>query len=288
MKNIHIQKIVTFFIICILTITCTVSVTQAAARSTHVIIKNNTNHRMIGRKIRIKHGKGVTVPSRIDPGSTGEWRAESKGIATGTEGSVTYTLDGINGEAIFYWDNPFVGKNSASGSAPSGYKVDKIGDKGNNTLVFFSIHDANNPVSVCNGKWVIDRLGDHPEDKLDSFSKAVGMASTPLKNLGFGGWVNTGCQATAQGWAVRDAQYSTDGFWTIDVRLKEFIVGGRRLASNQQKFVRIEVEPNTPAHVKAKVRANQLIKFSGRVLIDTHHNEELIEVHPYNPITLAN
>lgn len=282
------RRVITFFLICILTLVCTVSTVNAAARSTHIIIKNNTNHRMIGTNIEIKHGKLTSKPPRtIEPGSIGEWGAESNGIATGTEGSVTYRLDGISGTSIFNWDNPFVGSNSANGSGSSGFKIDTIGNKGNRTLVFFSIHDANNPVSVCSAQWVIEHLGEHPENELDAVDKTLGLFSTPLKNLGFGGWVNTGCQASAKGWAVRDAQHSTDGFWTIDVKLQEFKIDGKNIPTNQQKFVRLEVEPNTPAHAKAKVKANQFIQFGGRVLIDTHHGDELIEVHPYDAIMLA-
>ncbi len=235
-----------------------------------------------------KHGIVTTKPPHTIPaGGVGDLRAESKGFATGTEGSVIYRLDGIGGNATFYWDNPFVGSNSASGSAPGGFKVEVIGDKGNRTLAFFSIHDADRPVAVCNGDWVVANLGTHAEDSLDDFDKSVGFLSTPLKRLGISGWVDTGCDASAQGWAVRDAQHSTDGFWTIDVKLAQFTTNGKSLPANQTQFVRIEVEPNTPAHAKAAVKANQFIRFDGHVLIDTHHGEELIEVHPWNPITLA-
>jgi hypothetical protein len=49
-------------------------------------------------------------------------------------------------------------------------------------------------------------------------------------------------------------------------------------------FVRIEVEPGTPAHHAANVGTGQFIRFSGPVLIDTHHGEKLIEVHPHDPM----
>jgi len=266
----------------------TASTATAAARSTHVIIKNNTDRTMTFVSGSTKHGiVSKKPPHTIPAGGVGDLRAESNGFATGTEGSVVYRLDGISGNATFYWDNPFVGSNSASGSAPGGLKVEVIGDKGNRTLAFFSIHDANHPVAVCNGDWVVGNLGTHPENSLDDFDKGIGFLSTPLKRLGISGWVDTGCEASALGWAVRDAQHSTDGFWTIDVKLSQFTSNGKSLPANQPRFVRIEVEPNTPAHNKAAVKANQFIQFDGHVLIDTHHGEELIEVHPWNPITLA-
>jgi len=54
--------------------------------------------------------------------------------------------------------------------------------------------------------------------------------------------------------------------------------------------VRIEVEPGTAAHGAAGAsppKANRYIRFSGHVLIDTHHGDELVEVHPTNAIAKA-
>ncbi len=58
---------------------------------------------------------------------------------------MNYRLEGVNGEAVFHWDNTFAGSNSADGSAPAGYRIEQIGDTGNRTLVFFSIHASNKP-----------------------------------------------------------------------------------------------------------------------------------------------
>jgi hypothetical protein len=242
-----------------------------------IFVSGKANHGIVSRK----------PPSRIPPAGTGELFAESKGVATGTEGRVTYRLEGIGGTAVFHWDNPFTGSNSADGSAPAGFSVQSIGDSGNRTLVFFSIHPGNRAAAICNPDWVIGHLGRHPEARLDPASRDIGFLTTPAKRLGFGGWVDTGCEASAKGWPVRDAQHSTDGFWTIDVKLQEFVIQGRKMAGNQPRWVRIEVEPKTPAHQKAGARTNQFISFHGHVLIDTHHGDELIEVHPFDVMTLA-
>ncbi len=285
------RRTLSFIFTCIFvvfSIIFTNSVAIAAARSVHVIIKNNTEHNMTFASGKAQHGIVTQKPPHsIPPGGIGELFAESNGFATGTEGSVTYGINGIGGTATFSWDNPFVGSNSANGSAPPGLKVEQIGNKGNRTLVFFSIHNANNPVAICNSEWVINHLGTHAENELDSFDRGIGFLTTPFKRLGIGGWVNTGCQASADGWPVHDAQHSNDGFWTIDVKLHQLTINGLTTPSNQQRFVRIEVEPNTAAHARAAVKANQFIRFDGVVLIDTHHGDELIEVHPQNPITLA-
>lgn len=264
------------------------SVALGAARSVRVVIKNDTDRVMTFVSGKAQHGIVTRKPpSQIPPSGVGELFAESNGIATGTEGRVTYQLAGVGGTAQFHWDNPFAGSNSADGSAPAGFKVEQIGDSGNRTLVFFTIHPANTQAARCNADWVISHLGQHAEDHLDGFDRDIGFLTTPFKRMGIGGWVDTGCEATAEGWPVRDAQHSTDGFWTIDVKLKKLVIQNRTFPANQLRFVRIEVEPKTPAHAKAAARANSFISFHGHVLIDTHHGDELIEVHPWDPITLA-
>lgn len=257
----------------------------SAARSVHVVIKNNTTHTMIFVSGGTQHGIVTRrPPSRISSGGIGELFAESNGVATGTEGSVTYRLDGVGGNAVFHWDNPFVGSNSISGSAPAAFKIEQIGDTGNRTLVFFSIHDANQPEARCNAAWVIAHLGKHAEAGLDDFDRGIGFLTTPFKRLGIGGWVNTGCEATVTGTPVRDGQHSSDDFWTIDVRLRSFTIMGMRMPTSRPLFVRVEVEPKTAAHATGAAKAKQPIKFQGLVLIDTHHGDELVEVHPSDPI----
>jgi hypothetical protein len=103
---------------------------DAAARSVQVITKNNTSRVMTVVSWKAKHGEITRQPSsRIPPSGTGALFAESHGIATGTEWWVKYRLDGVPGEVQFNWDNPFV-DNSASGSAPTGYAIEQVGDKG--------------------------------------------------------------------------------------------------------------------------------------------------------------
>jgi hypothetical protein len=258
----------------------------AAARSVRVIIKNDTTHTLTFVSGKADHGIVTQKPpAHIPPAAVGELFAESNGFMTGTEGRVTYRLEGVNGNAVFHWDNPFSGSNSADGSAPPGFKIEQVGDKGNRTLVFFSIHDANKREALCNPEWILSHLGRQPEPRLDDFDRGIGFLSTAFKRSGISGWVDTGCDATADGWPVRDAQHSSDGFWTIDVKLHQMTIMGKTAPVNQ--FVRIEVEPGTPAHGSAAAKSGQFITFHGHVLIDTHHGDELVEVHPWDPITLA-
>lgn len=262
---------------------------EAAARSVHVIIKNNSDHALVTAHWELKHGIVTTrPPGRINPGETGELFAESNGFATGTEGFVRYNIEGVVGNAQFNWDNPFVGENSAGGFGPAGYAVTLIGDAGNRTLVFYSFNDAAHPTSKCSADWVIGHVGKHPEDKLGDGDVSVGFLSTPFKRLGFGGWVDTGCFAKAEGWIVRNAQWSTDKFWTLDLKLNSFVIGDRQYSpSVGQRYVRLEVEPGTAAHRSANARTGQYIHVEGVVLIDTHHGDELIEIHPQIPLLVA-
>ena len=271
----------------VILLVCIAGTTAAhgAARSTHVIIQNETDKTMLFVRGHLDHGRVTQKPpSRIAPGATGELQAESHGFMTGTEGYVAYRLEGVNGEARFGWNNPFYGRNSASASGPPGYPASHIGNRGNRTLVFYEIHSAGAPGVRCNPGWVLGHLGTRPEPSLSVFERDTGAFSTPLKRLGFGGWVDTGCDAVARGTPVRRAQHSTDGFWTIDVRLNSMTINGQ---SATRPYVRIEVEPGTPAHAGAASNppaGGAQIAFHGHILIDTHHGEELVEVHPYDRI----
>lgn len=259
---------------------------SAAARSVHVVIKNQTTRPLLFVRGEVSHGI-VTQrpPSRIPARGTGELFAESSGVATGTEGFVIYRIEGVPGEARFDWDNPFGGSNSFGSSAPRGFATSQIGGHGNRTVIFFFIREAGQTAVDCNPQWVLTHLGVSAEDRLTFEDRKLGWFTTPFKRLGFGGWVATGCAGEATGRVVRDAQHSTDGFWTIDVDLTGFAILDQRLSAH--RFVRIEVQPDTPAHTAVEARpprANEMIRFSGDVLIDTHHGDELIEVHPWDPI----
>jgi hypothetical protein len=78
---------------------------------------------------------------------------------------------------------------------------------------------------------------------------------------------------------VRDAQHSTDGFYTIDVALEALTVGGETAPAG--RFLRLEVEPGTRAHevcVKAPVKEGTLVTFGGALVVDT--DGPFLEIHP--------
>jgi hypothetical protein len=259
---------------------------SAAARSIHVVIKNQTSRDLVYVRGELSHGCiGQNPPSRINRGLTGELIAESCGFMTGTEGFVIYRLEGVSSEARFNFDNPWIGDNSYSSSAPGGFATAQVGGEGNRTVVFFFIREAGQPAVNCNPEWIINHLGVQAESRLDGFDRFIAFFTTVLKNLGISGWAHTGCLVEATGRPVRDAQHGTDGFWTIDVHLSGFVILGQRLSAD--RFVRIEVKPGTAAHAAVAARpprANEMIRFTGEVIIDLHHGDELIEVHPQDPI----
>jgi len=66
-----------------------------AARSTDVIFHNLTDQPMMKLEDGLDHGEWTDPwqpPNLITPGATAEWRSESAGIDTGTEGHVRYGI----------------------------------------------------------------------------------------------------------------------------------------------------------------------------------------------------
>jgi hypothetical protein len=133
---------------------------------------------------------------------------------------------------------------------------------------------------TCDVARTLRMLSVAPQPALGWFSRTFATVFTPFKRLGISGWKQTGCTAVAAGRAVRDAQHSTDGFWTIDVALDEFSIDGHFAPAGA--FIRIEVEPGTKAHAvcdAVTIRGGAVLHFGGRVLIDTD-GQGFLEVHP--------
>ena len=68
----------------------------------------------------------------------------SDGFATGTEGSAAYDVEGLGSasRSVFNWDDPFVGSNSYSKSAPETFIANHFGGGGDNADVTWVFDDA--------------------------------------------------------------------------------------------------------------------------------------------------
>ncbi|PGM63518.1 hypothetical protein CN947_08810, partial [Bacillus cereus] len=106
------------------------------ARSVILEIANNTDLTLTKVSEDISHGGwAVTPQGQIPPQKALVFGAQSSGgsLFTGTEGSITYTGDGI--QLTAYWDNPWAGNNSCdlklTGPKAGNYKINKECGAGN-------------------------------------------------------------------------------------------------------------------------------------------------------------
>src|SRR5215471_3462874 len=141
---------------------------------------------------------------------------------------------------------------------------------------------------VCDSVGTITMLSLEPQKALSWFDRAFAFLTTPFKFLGISGWKETGCAARASGRPVRDAQHSTDGFWTIDVALAAFAIGETAADLSAPRYVRLEVEPDTAAHrvcAGTRIRVGNLLEFGGAIVVDT--DGPFLEVHPEDDFRIA-
>jgi hypothetical protein len=129
----------------IIAATGSVSAADAAARSTNVTLVNQTGCDLNRTSEHLIHGAySIVPPTLIRIGEQGIWRSRSKGIATGTEGRVTYRTSDCENRNLkqkdirMHWDNPFIGANSYddNGTDPA-FRVDHEGGSGNDANVTF-------------------------------------------------------------------------------------------------------------------------------------------------------
>ncbi len=141
---------------------------------------------------------------------------------------------------------------------------------------------------ACDAPGTIARLSRQPQPALSWFSRFIAFLTTPFKFCGISGWKETGCEAQARARPVRDAQHSTDGFWTIDVRLEAFSIGQNQADLSTPSYLRLEVEPGTTAHevcAANPIGPRTQLAFAGAVVIDT--DGPFLEVHPEEDFRIA-
>jgi hypothetical protein len=149
------------------------------------------------------------------------------------------------------------------------------------------------PAGAQPSRWsagqVIARLKTVPEPEINWLDEVTGWFTTPLKRLtGWLGWDPTGWSVTgAQGVLVYDAGHSSDGFYTLDVRLESFTIGGLTAPTDPPRYLRVEVEPGRPAHdvcARGLPRRGDRVHFGGPVVTD--HDGAFLEVHPFDEFRL--
>ena len=107
-----------------------------AARSVKIEVQNDTGRTLNKVSESLAHGTWRdTPPNSI--GGAGSWESESDGVATGTEGTASYNIDG-GGTVVFYWNNPYIGSNDYRIDCSSGYTGRREGGSGDNATVKFS------------------------------------------------------------------------------------------------------------------------------------------------------
>lgn len=116
-----------------------------AARSVDVSFTNKSDVVLVLGNTSLLHGEWTTEPpARIEAGQTVSWRSESSGVATGTEGTAYYDIEGlgITSRSLFHWNNPYIGSNSYSEFTPETFKASRSGGSGDNANVAWVFDDA--------------------------------------------------------------------------------------------------------------------------------------------------
>jgi hypothetical protein len=147
-----------------------------AFRSVRMRVFNMTTSRLILTVPpgALQHGR-VTKdpPTLLDPDQFGEWEAESDGdipiigsVATGTEGSLTYSVDGHGDTIHLFWDNPAVGPARFQHWTPHG----PGGEELSADFKFFPLHiaidESSEPPPGQDGPVIAVTEGDLDDDGL--------------------------------------------------------------------------------------------------------------------------
>jgi hypothetical protein len=278
---------------------------ELGKRSVRVVLVNQTPFTLRRLQGAATHGKWSSMPPGYLNGyDYAQWQTDSNGLSTGTMAAVQFDIWGTDqahgnkmvkvGNLNIKWNNPFDGSNDYAQSTTPGFAVDRVGGNGNHTTVFFFLRAGAQRDYKCADLWVSNHLALKPNATLQEFDEVIGFFTTAIKRTGVQGWTSTGCGADAEGLVVRDAQHSTDGFWTIDLWLSKFRVGTMdgmaRVPRGQGRAIRIEVKPGRAAHAalnndeNARPRKGDRIRFNGPVLVDHGH---FLEVHPDQPIEIT-
>jgi len=139
----------------------------------------------------------------------------------------------------------------------------------------------------CNAARTLRRLSRKPQEGLDIVDIVTSGLTTPFKKLGIFGWRDTGCNAAVVGVPVREAQHSSGGFYTLDLRLSKLEIDAKRAKNG--RFLRIEIFPDTKAKDVASstaITTSSTVYLGGPVVIDA--DGPFLEVHPGSDFRVVN
>jgi len=104
-------------------------------------LENVTNRTLTLSQCQLEHGVFTQSPPEVIANNTqGVWKSESDGISW-TEGSCTYNIEGVLGQAFFSWDDPPIGDNEYSATAPEqeGFSAAYSGGSGFQAVVLYTL-----------------------------------------------------------------------------------------------------------------------------------------------------
>ncbi|NHB98780.1 hypothetical protein [Photorhabdus stackebrandtii] len=105
-----------------------------SAREAYVSLENTTIYDLTldMNSINLRHGEWVRYPpGQIDAGTTGNWRSDSGGFMTGTEGTLRYYINdekwnpetwNPDNWVSVHWKIPYSGTNGADGDTSDHYR----------------------------------------------------------------------------------------------------------------------------------------------------------------------
>ncbi len=175
---------------------------------------------------------------KVITGDSNGWKNVQEGFKTAANGTVLFATTGV--VTVLAVADPVVG----SALFWSGVAMQGIAK-----FIYETINKWRGK-PACNPGRELDRLMTVPKNTLGDGDRFAGALSTPSKYLssifdGVGAWEMTGCDAVGYGKTIRDAQLSTDGFWTADLKIICFDVQGQRSQATPDRYIRLEIIPGT-------------------------------------------
>jgi hypothetical protein len=90
-----------------------------ATRSTKVQLTNFTNQPLRRLRDELLHGIWTAhPPNKVEPLESAVYQSESYGFCTGREGWIEFEVGDGSGVMRLHWNNPFIGSNGYSHTAP--------------------------------------------------------------------------------------------------------------------------------------------------------------------------